>query len=69
MGLQLNQTLDEIVATLKALFEPFSKGDLSWVTFLKALGVGVGDVKKIQKEIMDTAKAELAGLRQLTKAQ
>jgi len=69
MGLQLNQTLDEIVATLRALFEPFSKGDLSWVTFLKALGVGVGDVKKIQKEIMDTAKAELAGLRQLTKAQ
>jgi len=39
MGLQLNQTLDEIVATLKALFEPFSKGNLSWVTFLKALDV------------------------------
>ena len=68
MGLQLHQTLDEITSTLRAMFEPFSKSDLSWVTFLKALGVGIGDVKKVQKEIMDAAKTELAGLKQLTKA-
>src|SRR5262245_20706875 len=48
MAQQLIQTLDELIAMLKSMFEAFSKGDLSWATFLKALGVAIGDVKKIQ---------------------
>lgn len=65
MAQHLNQVLDEIVLMFQKLFEPFTKGQLSWATFMKALGVAIGDVKKIQKHIMDDAKQELEALKQI----
>jgi hypothetical protein len=34
-----------------------------WVTFLKALGLDIGDVSKAQQQSLDDAKQELNGLR------
>lgn len=60
---QFHAALDEISGAIRSLFEPFTKGQLSWVTFLKALGLDLGDVSKVQQLLLDEAKQELAGLR------
>lgn len=56
---QLVQVLDEMMAMLHALFVPFTKGEMSWVELLQALGLKLGDIKKLQQKFIDEAKEEL----------
>ena len=55
--------LDSLAEALRLLFEPFTKSGFSWIRLLQELGLDVGDLSKLQDEVMKKAKDELQSFK------
>jgi hypothetical protein len=64
MSTHLRLALNEIVESIRHLFDPFMEdGHFSWIVLLKELGFDVGDISKIQHEVRQQFEDRLGGFR------
>jgi hypothetical protein len=63
MANHLFLALDELAESLKSLLAPFTKSGYSWLTLLEEVGLHLGDINRVQEEVMKVARDELQVLR------
>lgn len=63
MATHMYLALGELGLAIEALFEPFTKSDMSWMTLLHELGLDVGDVDAAVKELNAAKRDDLKSFK------